>query len=110
MSLRALQLRANERHVVTLTIAKGPNRNATASTAFTPMLKPTPSGQIQRSCGIDLSSGQSMTCPARHNPSDPMTLLALPDAAYAGAKLTWWLDPASAPGVKLYTGKVTVSL
>jgi hypothetical protein len=44
----ALQLRTNERHVVTLTVAKGPNRNATISTAFTPMLKPIPNRHIQR--------------------------------------------------------------
>jgi hypothetical protein len=91
--------------MVTVTVAKGQTRNATTSTTFTPMLKPIPSGQIQRSCGFDVSSGQLMTCPARHNPSDAMTLVAVPDAAYAGAKLTWWLNPASAPGVKLYTGE-----
>eukprot|EP00878_Enallax_costatus_P046900 GHUV01057218.1.p1 GENE.GHUV01057218.1~~GHUV01057218.1.p1 ORF type:complete len:549 (+),score=74.29 GHUV01057218.1:512-2158(+) len=40
-------------------------------------------------------------CPAKHNPTDPLTLVLTLDPEYANAFVTWWIDPASAPGVKL---------
>lgn len=40
-------------------------------------------------------------CPAKHNPTDPLTLVVTPDPAYTDAVFTWWLDPASKPGVML---------
>lgn len=47
------------------------------------------------------SDPMAKPCAAKHNPSDPLTLVVTPDPAYSNANLTWWIDPASAPGVNL---------
>ena len=83
-----------------VTAAKG-RRNASSVLSITPMAKPLPSGIIVRSCGIDVATGEPVSCPALHNPSDALSLVLMPDAAYASADVVWWYDPASVPGITL---------
>lgn len=67
------------RYVVSLKVAKG-DRSATASRSFTPgSAQQALSAELRRSCGVDLLTGTHLPCPPLHNPTDPLTLIALPD-------------------------------
>jgi hypothetical protein len=65
--------------VVSLTVAKG-DRSATASRSIIPgSAKQGMSAEVRRSCGVDVLSGAHLPCPSLHNPTDPLTLIAVPE-------------------------------
>jgi hypothetical protein len=67
------------RYVVSLTIAKG-DRSATASKSITPTAtQQGVVGEVVRSCGVDVGTGQHLPCPSSHNPTDPLTLIVVPE-------------------------------
>jgi hypothetical protein len=41
---------------------------------------PIPTGRIERSCGYDPRTQAGRACMPLHNPSEPLTLVAIPDA------------------------------
>lgn len=73
------QLQEGVRYVVSLKVAKG-DRSAAASRSFTPgSSQQGLSAELRRSCGVDLLTGAHLPCPPLHNPTDPLTLIALPE-------------------------------
>ena len=77
-----LQLKEGVRYVVSLTIAKG-DRSTTASRSIIASGSPKSlSAEVRRSCGVDVATGAHLPCPSAHNPTDPLTLIAVPGAPF----------------------------
>lgn len=100
------QVVPDKQYTVTVTVIKGQGaygRTASASQFITPRSVPVPTAEIERWCGADPITDTPRPCPAKHNPTDPLTLIATPDDNSIDAVLTWSFDPASVPGIVLST-------
>lgn len=92
------QMRPDLLYTLTLTVAKGSGtyaRSAAATTLLRPRSVPVPSGSIARYCGVDMQTRQLKPCPARHNPSDPLTVSLTLDRDALGATLAWRADASA---------------
>jgi hypothetical protein len=79
------------RYTFTLTISKGSGsslRSASASVNVRRRSGASPTGRIVRWCGVSLLDGQPVVCPARHNPTQPLSLLLFPDTGFERARVT----------------------
>jgi hypothetical protein len=79
------------RYTFSLAISKGSGsslRSASASVNVRRRSGASPTGRIVRWCGVSLLDGQPVVCPARHNPTQPLSLLLFPDTGFERARVT----------------------